>query len=291
MRKVRIATVSFLMDEAPHTVEGNLERAVEYIARAAEQKPDLILLPETVTTNKVKGDLAFDQYPGEWTLLFQQQAKKHSVNLIAPYYVGTAEGKFNQATVIDRNGGVVGYYRKVQPTGSEAKFVVPGDALPVFELDFGKIAVMICMDIYFAEIVRIYAMKGAEILLWPTVTHGPTQQGLEMQVRTRALDNSLVIVESNLATTPPYAPYAGKFYPGNARIIDYNGDIIASTGRRDGIATAEVDLDERRKTAGCFLIQSPDDTRKDIESLVRLDLYAKEYAQLAKDQQRYYDSL
>jgi len=279
------------MEDTPHTVEQNLARAAEYVDRAAEYHPDVILLPETVTTNKVPGQPACEEYPGEWTHLFQAKAQEHNANLIAPYYVRTSEGISNQATVITRDGAIAGYYRKTHPTASEAQFITPGTDFPVIELDFGKIAIMICMDIYFPEIVRIYAMKGAEILFWPTVTHGPTQSGLEMQVRTRAMDNSLYIVESNLAGHPPYAPYKGRFYPGTTRIIDHNGDILAHTGRREGIAVATIDLDEKRQTSNCFLISDPDNTREDIESLARLDLYTKEYERLARAQHRYYDSL
>jgi predicted amidohydrolase len=147
------------------------------------------------------------------------------------------------------------------------------------------------MDIYFPEIARIYAMKGAEILFWPTTTHGPTQSGLESQLRSRAIDNSLYIVESNLAGHPPYAPYSGRFYPGNARIVDFNGDIIAQTGRRAGLAIADIDLDEIRKTSGVVLINEEDETRADLESLVRMDLFAEEYSQIAKNQKQYYDTI
>jgi hypothetical protein len=84
----------------------------------------------------------------------------------------------------------------------------------------------------------------------------------------------------------------GRFFPSTGRIFDHNGDIIASTGRRPGLAIADVDLDEERKTLDCFLIDSDiDHTRKDIESLVRLDLYAKEYESLAKNQKRFYDTI
>jgi predicted amidohydrolase len=199
------------------------------------------------------------------------------------------EGKkiFNQATVIDRKGKVVGFYRKVQPTAEERRTVTPGDDLPVFDLDIGRIAVMICMDIYFPEIPRIYAMKGAEVLFWPTVSHGPTQEALRTQLTARAVDNSLIAVESNLANHPPYAPYSGRFRPGTARILDHSGDLLAQTGRRHGVAIAAVDLDEIRLTSGCVLFREPDHMREDLERITRLDLYAKEYARLAKKKRSY----
>ena len=160
--------------------------------------------------------------------------------------------------------------------------------LPVFDLDFGRIAVMICMDIYFPEIPRIYAFKGAEILFWPTVSHGPTQESLRTQLTARAIDNSLIVVESNLANHPPYAAYAGRFRPATARIIDHNGDILAQTGRRHGVAIATVDLDELRLTSQCVLIREPDHTREDLQRITRLDLYAREYGRLSRKQKRYY---
>jgi predicted amidohydrolase len=291
MRKVRIATASFLIEDIPHTVEQNFVQCEQWILEASEQEADILCLPETVLTNNVpEGHLNPEDYPGKWTELFQSAAKEHSIHVIAPFFARSEGQVYNQATVIDDHGEIAGIYRKLQPTGWEAKFVTPGDKLPIIELSFGKIAVMICMDIYFPEIARIYAMKGAELLFWPTTTHGPTQSGLEAQLRSRAIDNSLHIVESNLAGHPPYAPYAGHFYPGNARIIDHSGDIIAQTGRRAGLAVADIDLDEKRKTQGVFLLNEPDDTRADLESLTRMDLYAREYETLASEQIRFYDA-
>lgn len=291
MRKLRIATVSFLIDDAPHTVEGNLARAIDYIAEAKQLGANIVCLPETCTTNNVEHGHTFASDYEEWDRSFGEAAREHSIHVIAPFYAMIDDLTVNQATLYDDCGEMIGSYNKVQPTGWEAQFTTTGDELPVFDTDLGKIAIMICMDIYFPEIARIYAMKGAEILFWPTTTHGPTQSGLEAQLRSRAIDNSLTIVESNLAGSPPYAPYAGRFYPGNARVVDHNGDIIAQTGRRAGIAIAEIDLDEKRTTQDCFLINSPDDTRSDLEALVRTDLYAKEYAALAREHKRFYDTL
>jgi predicted amidohydrolase len=194
----------------------------------------------------------------------------------------------NRAFVISPQGEMLGHYDKVQPTGAEP-FVKPGDAFPVFDLPFGRIAIMICMDIYFPEIARIYAMKGAEIIFWPTMTHGPTQVGLESQLRSRAIDNSVQIVEANLAGHPPYAPYAGRFYPGNAKVMDFNGDILASTGRSEGVAIANMDLDQPRKTSHVFLLNEPDNTRADLERLVRMNLYSREYAAIAQNHVSEYD--
>ena len=289
--KIRVATASFLMEDSEHTVQQNLDRAVQYVRDAAEQQAEIILLPESVTTNGTQSPIDEASHSQGWTLFFADIAKKHEITVIAPFFASEGNKRFNQTTVFSSTGDILGYYRKAQPTGIEAQRITPGSDFPIIDLGFAKIGIMICMDIYFPEIARIYAMKGADILFWPTTTHGPTQHGLEAQLRSRAIDNSLWIVESNLAGHAPYAPYSGRFYPGNARVVDFNGDIVAQTGRRGGIAVYDIDLSERRKTQDVFLINNPDDTRADLEALVRIDLYAKEYASLAEKQKRYYDSI
>jgi predicted amidohydrolase len=290
MRNVRIATAAFLVEDHPHSVEMNVERAVGYVRRAHELGADILCLPEMVTTANVPKEFEYhaEEYPGEFTKAFQRAARSNDINLVAPYFVRSGKHLYNQATVINRKGKIAGFYRKVQPTAEERRMVTPGDDLPVFTLDFGRIAVMICMDIYFPEIPRIYAFKGAEVLFWPTVSHGPTQEILRAQLTARAVDNSLVVVESNLANHPPYAPYNGRFRPATARILDHNGDILAQTGRRHGVTLATVDLDEVRLTSGCVLLREPDHMREDLERITRLDLYAKEYAALKKKRRRGY---
>lgn len=288
MRTIRVASTSFLMEDEPHTVEFNLDRAADYITQAGKAGAHIVCLPETVTTN---GTTFHNKVDAGWIEHFSEAARKNSIAVVAPFYVRDGNKVFNQATVFNAEGDEIGFYRKAQPTGHEAKWITPGSEFPIIDLGFAKIAVMICMDIYFPEIARMYAMKGVEILFWPTTTHGPSQSGLLAQLQSRAIDNSLYIVESNLAGRPPYAPYSGRFYPGNARIVDFNGDIIAQTGRRDGLALCDIDLDERRQTSSVVLIHEPDDTRADMESLARMDLYAKEYSTIAERQKRYYDTI
>jgi predicted amidohydrolase len=292
MRTVRIATVSFELDDVAHSVERNLERIEQYAISAASDGADIFCLPEIVTTMHTGDVYQSQSMAGSWNAFFQSLAGRLKLAIIAPFYVDESNKFYNQASVFDKSGNQCGFYRKLQPTGTEVRRVTPGSDLPVIDLGFAKIAIMICMDIYFPEIARIYAMKGAEILFWPTMTHGPTQQGLLSQASVRAMDNSLVLVEANYAQAPPYAPYAGRYFPGTGRIFDHNGDILAQTGRRPGVAIADVDLDEPRKTYDCFLIDPAlDHTRADIESLARMDLFAEQYAKLAQKQKRFYDSI
>lgn len=291
MRPVRVAAVSYLVEETPHSIERNLECSLYYVKKAAEMRCDIVCLPEYVLTTNVEDEKKWfgEEYPGKFTSEFKREARASSINVIAPYLVHVGKRYYSQATVMDRKGAIAGIYRKVHPNGAEYPRITPGRKLPVIELDFGKIAIILCMDIYFPEMARIYAMKGAEILFWPTITHGPTQEALLTQAKARALDNSIILVESNLAGHPPYAPYAGRSYPGTARIIDASGNILAATGGKHGLAIADVDLDDVRLAQDCVLIHSPDRMREDIAALARMDFYAEEYERIAKKQKRWYE--
>ncbi len=293
MRKRRIGTVSFEIKNKKQTVKDNIKQIKGYIEEAAYNKIDILCLTESSLTLNTKeaakapgGIFAAEEFPGEITKDFCDFAEKLSINLVLPYYTAEKGKIFNQTNFISSEGKLIGYYRKVQPTYSEIKYCFAGSEFPVYDLAGIKVSSMTCLDIYFPEICRIYAMKGAEIIFWPTLTHGPTQEGLESQYISRAIDNSVYLVQSNISRKPPYAPYIGKYEPGRSSIIDYMGDIIANTGRKPGICFADIDFDEPKITSGVLGISEPDTVRPQMESLTRMDLFSKEFLRIAKKQNK-----
>lgn len=286
MRIVRIAAISYLVDDAQTTVDRNRERGILYISEAAERGCDLVVLPEMFTTINTGHEIRPEPHEGPTLDRLMSSAHDHNINVSATYYVVDDGRVYNQTVILNRNGSIAGIYRKVQPTAAEALIVSAGNTFPAIDLDFGRVGVMICLEIYFPEIARIYAHKGVEILLWPTVTLGPTQEGLLAQAQSRAIDNCLYLVEANMAGAPPYAPYAGRIRPGTGRIIGPGGDVLASTAHLPGLAITDVDLDRQHLTTSAVLIRNPDHFRDDMQSITRLDLYAREYAVLARVQNR-----
>ena len=72
---------------------------------------------------------------------------------------------YNTAVLLDRNGQITGKYHKVQLPLSEASAgIAPGDSVPVFDTDFGRVALLICHDTSFPEPAREAALQGAELL-------------------------------------------------------------------------------------------------------------------------------
>ena len=75
---------------------------------------------------------------------------------------------YNVAVLIGPFGEVVGKYRKVTlPREEIAKGIAPGDEYPVFQTRFGTIGMMVCYDVFFPEVARNLAMKGAEVIALP----------------------------------------------------------------------------------------------------------------------------
>jgi len=118
--------------------------------------------------------------------------------------------------------------------------VKAGDSYPVFQLDFGKVGVLICMDIHYPEIWRILTLQGADIIAHPTQWLDYTGNLCESLVNARAIDNQIYVATSHFVQMPFLS---GKSM-GYARIVDPYGRTRASTSHRPGVAVAEVDLDE-----------------------------------------------
>ncbi|VAW18019.1 hypothetical protein MNBD_BACTEROID01-2122 [hydrothermal vent metagenome] len=83
------------------------------------------------------------------------------------------------AILIDRKGQIVGKYHKTHLTVREQfiKSISPGNEYPVFRTDFGKVGLMVCYDNHFPEVARILAVKGAELIAYPSMGDGCESPG------------------------------------------------------------------------------------------------------------------
>jgi predicted amidohydrolase len=244
-RKVRISTISLFLPSRIVSVEGNLRRAKTAVEEALTEKPDIILLPEFFAVLGTNPDIytkTVAQAADRWDEImtpFQSLAAEGECYLVPVGPMWEGGHIRNAATLIGRQGEIIGHYFKTHLAPGEAS-IKAGDSYPVFETDFGRIGIMICMDLHYPEIARIYALNGADILLWSTMSWGPTDRFLSVLLATRAMDNQVYCVHSNFAGLP-HLP--GKMR-GRACIIGPDGETRADTGHRPGVATAAVDLDE-----------------------------------------------
>jgi len=237
-RKARLGTV-FLRPKRS-TPERNMKLWCEQIDAAGKLKLDAVCLCEAILqvgTNKTAADLG-KPIPGPDTKALGAAAKRNNVWVIAGLAERDGDALYNTAVLIDRQGRLAGKYRKIHlPREEWKKGVRPGSEYPVFETDFGTVAIQICYDWFFPEAAEIFALNGAEVLFAPTWGNTlPDRDGCvdgENTFRVRARDNGLVLVPS--------------VYDGSSMVIDPMGRILASNKGRSGVFWAEVDLAARER--------------------------------------------
>jgi len=235
-RKVKVGTVYLRPKRS--TPKNNLKLFCEQIDVAGELKLDILCLGEAITlvgTNCSIKDCA-EPIPGPATAELGEAARRNRIWVVAGLTELDGDTIYNTAVLLDRQGRVAGRYRKVHlPREEWKKGVTPGHSYPVFETDFGTIAIQICYDWFFPEPEVIFALRGAEIIFAPTWGNTlPDEDGRvdgESVFRVRARDNGVYMVPS--------------VYDGNSLVIDPMGRILASSDGKQGVFWAEIDLNSR----------------------------------------------
>lgn len=261
-------------------MDDNIARAEALVRRAAEDGAQVILLQELFETPyfcaiqspeffkhaRALGDARVIQH-------FSALAGTLGVVLPISFYERAGQSFFNAMVVADTDGEIVGHYRKVhipQNPGYEEKFYFsPGDlGLNVIDTAFGRLGCAICWDQWFPETARVLALKGAEILLYPTaIGSEPADPTLDsaghwqrvMQGHSAA--NLMPVVASNRVGREKIGETEITFY-GSSFITDGTGAILAEADRESETHIfAIVDLDEMaayRAQWGVFRDRRPD---------------------------------
>ena len=204
-----------------------LKNLGEILDSAGEHSCDIMLLPEFCDTYQWEKDfLNAVPLTGNLTISTAKlYAKKYKMYIAAPVVERDGDSIYNCTAIIGRDGNIVGKYRKTHLYWPEAFLwgLTPGDEFPVFELDFGNVAVQTCYDNWNADVCKLYALKGAELILMPNEGYDP------LIMPARAVDNRIFLAISSLA-------FEGLIYsPLGERISSGKGLI----------QMAEIDMDDR----------------------------------------------
>jgi N-carbamoylputrescine amidase len=177
MKKVKLGLVQTACSA---DIQQNMANTEKYIFEAIQKGAQIICLPEMYRTLYFCQTQDYEQFktaepiPGESTHRFSEIAKKHGVVIIAPLFEKRADGLYhNTIAVIDADGSIADIYRKMHiphDPGFEEKFYfTPGDkGFIAIKTKFATIGTLICWDQWYPEAARITAMKGAQILFYPT---------------------------------------------------------------------------------------------------------------------------
>lgn len=153
---------------------------------------------------------------------------------VVPWDYEVKDGEiYNCSYILDREGREVGRFRKVHLTHAEIeRGIAHGDDFPVFDLDFGKVGIMICFDNYYPESARILGNRGAELVLYPLYGDTLLPQW-ELKMRARAVDNSMYIACCQIDNRQ------GISYTG---VVDPLGNTIARLELQPSWAVAEIEM-------------------------------------------------
>ena len=161
-RIVRLASVHYQPREGK-TPADKCRLFAPLIDKAAEQKANIVVLPETLTfygTGLKMADCA-ESIPGPSTDYFGQLAKEHDLYIVAGLVERDRHLLYNVAVLIGPDGNVAGKYRKVCLPRSEIEAgIQPGDEYPVFDTRFGRLGMMVCYDGFFPEVARELSNRG-----------------------------------------------------------------------------------------------------------------------------------
>ena len=252
--KLRVAVAQ--LDLAVGDLEGNRRATVAAIEEAAAQGAGLVVLPELASSGyRLRSAeavaAAAETIPGPATEAWARAAREAGV-VVAGGVCERAGDRFFNAVAVVGPDGLVGRYRKLHLFDEEQLLFSAGDAgLPVFDLPFGRLGVIVCYDLRFVESLRILALQGADIAAVPTAwvagfdAEPPLDRHIE-QVQSAVvqanLDQVFVAAASRTGSDD------GLRYLGSSCVIDPFGKfVLEPLGRGERrVAVVDVDLGQAR---------------------------------------------
>lgn len=256
MRNLRVA----LLQIAPEmTLEGNLNKGMEYCRKARAAGADIALFPEMWSCGyRIPEDMeelkaAAVPANGAFVGAFGRLAGELGMAIGVTFLEQYEPTPRNSFCLFDRFGERKLLYAKVHTCdfGDEGR-LTPGDDFYVADLDTElgtvKVGAMICYDREFPESARILMLKGAEVVLVPNAC--PMEINRLSQLRARAFENMMAIATANYPGSCPdcnghSTAFDGIVYrPGEAGSRD---TLVLEVGEEEGVYLAEIPLDELRE--------------------------------------------
>ncbi len=250
-------------------ISANIAKLKANIIRCAQDGAELVVLQElhnglyfcqTEDTNLF--DLA-ETIPGPSTDIFGALAKELSIVLVLSLFEKRAPGLYhNTAVVIERDGSIAGKYRKMHipddPAYYEKFYFTPGDlGFEPIDTSVGRLGVLVCWDQWYPEAARLMAMRGAEMLIYPTAIgweSSDTTEEKERQLgawvisqRAHAVANGLPVISVNRTghEPDPSGQTNGIQFWGNSFVSGPQGELITEFSNNEEMVQV-VEIDKTR---------------------------------------------
>lgn len=246
--------------------QDNKQRLIKSIKHLAQQGAELVVLQELhnglyfCQTEDVD---VFDQaepIPGASTEEFGAIARECGIVLVLSLFERRAAGLYhNTAVVLERDGSIAGKYRKMHipddPAYYEKFYFTPGDlGFEPIQTSVGKLGVLVCWDQWYPEAARLMAMRGAEVLIYPTAIgwessdHASEQtrqsDAWQLVQRGHAVANGLPVITVNRVghEEDPSGQTQGILFWGRSFVTGPQGELLCELGREEETAIVDVDL-------------------------------------------------
>jgi N-carbamoylputrescine amidase len=255
----------------------NLAHACDMVREAARQGANIICLPELFRSQyfcQVEDHKYFklaEEIPGPSTAALGGIARELGVVIVASLFERRAPGLFhNTAAILDAGGALLGRYRKMHipddPLFYEKFYFAPGDlGFLAWPTAYARIGVCICWDQWYPEAARLTALRGAQILFYPTAIgwhpsereqYGCRQQeSWQIIQRSHAIANGCFVAVANRVGHEAPDGGDGLDFWGQSFIAGPDGAILAQAGVDEEIIIREINLEllETQRTHWPFL--------------------------------------
>lgn len=256
----RIVSLALIQMGCSREQHDNTTKAVELVRIAASRGANIVCLQELFNApypcqseDHERFELA-ESIPGPTSDAMSAIAKECQVVVTGSVFERRAHGLYhNTALVFDADGKQVGFYRKMHipddPLYYEKFYFTPGDTgFTVAETRFGKIAVGVCWDQWYPEAARLFALKGAEILLYPTAigwsevdkpVYGKSQhEAWDTMMRSHAIANGVFVGAANRVGVEDNLEFWGASF-----VYDPAGNLLhRASHNAEEIVIVECDL-------------------------------------------------
>lgn len=249
----------------------NIDRLKSSIRTLALEGAELVVLQELHNglyfCQEENVDI-FDQaepIPGPSTDEFASLARELGIVLVLSLFERRAPGLYhNTAVVLERDGSIAGKYRKMHipddPAYYEKFYFTPGDlGFEPIDTSVGRLGVLVCWDQWYPEAARLMAMKGAELLIYPTAigwessdhAHEQTRQSDAWQLvqRGHAVANGLPVIAVNRVghEADPTGQTRGILFWGRSFVAGPQGELLAELGQEEELRIIEIDLERSER--------------------------------------------
>jgi N-carbamoylputrescine amidase len=232
--------------------EDNLGRACAGLREASRRGAQVACLPELFRSpyfcqkeDAANFDLA-EPVPGPTSEALAAVARETGMVVVGSVFERRAAGLYhNTAVVLDADGTLRGIYRKMHipddPLYYEKYYFTPGDlGFQTFDTRFARVGTLVCWDQWFPEAARLTALKGAEVLFYPTAIgwhpaekaeFGEAQASAwEIMQRAHAISNGVFVAAVNRIGHEGPADGGIEFW-GGSFLADPFGRVLARAGR------------------------------------------------------------